>query len=176
MFTYKIDEESVRRFADKFSEDYKKRLRDALPLIRAEWQREFRRQDARMQKVWTPLKTWVDGKTKSKNIAGGIDPRSYAARKKREYYRGKSSGGSVRYLRILKRTGVMLERYISRITISNVDLRVSINYPQGQAGLRARVHSGEYELPKGVLAYRPYDLERFKFVADRIIKREFNKD
>lgn len=182
MFTFQIDKESAERFKGRFGKEWRRRAEAGLAGVRQEWQQEFRRQDERMQKVWTPLKTWVDGKTASKEGSFiGRDPRSYAERKKRAYYRGKSGKSPVRYLRILKRTGVMLARYISGISINNRDLRVKINFPSGQIGQRAMSHQG-YDrqgnpvgLPQGVRAHRPYDMERFKFVADRALRREFNK-
>jgi hypothetical protein len=187
MFKISVSNEDAQEFADKFQNQSKSRIRQGLALIRQEWQQEFRRQDARMQREWTPLKTWT-ASTKPSRIRGnkvvvtGNDPKSYAERKKRAYYRGKSSGGKVKYLRILKRTGVMLERYISGISINNSTMTVSIPFPRGKVGVRAMSHQGYNSrgeavgLPFGVLAHRPYDISRFEMVANRVLRREMYRD
>lgn len=168
---FTISPESIQKFADTFKLQRKANMRIALAAIKRDWQAEFVRQDINQQKKWIPLKTWVDGKTASKNLNGGIDPRSYAAKKARAYYGGKSRKGPVRYLRILKRTGVMLERYISGIAIDEGSLNVEIQFPDGEVGVRAKTHFGLLRLPKGVLGIRQYDINRFKDLANQEIKR-----
>lgn len=172
---FTLDDASLNAFTSRFGRNKKRHIKQALAEIKREWQAEFKRQDARMQKVWTPLKTWVDGKTATKN-ATGIDPRSYAARKRRAYYRGKGGKSDVRYLRILKRTGRMLDGYIQGIEINDIDYTVSIPFPE-EAELRARSHQGRgVGLPRGVLSTRPYDLERFEFTASRALRRALTRD
>lgn len=183
MFSVTISKQDEDAFKEQFGKESKDRIRQGLALVRQEWQQEFVRQDERNQKTWTPLKTWVGGTlpVNPKRLVGGIDRRSYSARKRRDYYRGKTKGGQVRYLRILKRTGVMLQRYISGISINNTSLTITIPFPSGDVGKRAMSHQGYNSkgepvgLPKGVLAHRPFDTQRFLLTANRIIRRELNK-
>lgn len=174
LISFTISQESLDAFAKKFGDDKKAKVKTALGEIKREWQTEFVRQDKRMQSVWTPLKGYVTSKTGQQQPKS----RSYLARKTREYYSHKARAGSgpVRYLRILKRTGTMLDKYINGIHIDDVNVTVSIPFPSGAEGVRARSHQGITPLPFGVLSTRKYDLSRFKDVAEREIKRAMSVD
>jgi hypothetical protein len=180
-----IGENTFARFAERFTSGKKKQMRLVLQEIKRAWQAEFVRQDISQQKNWVPLKTWVGSKKPRKNSKSGIDPQSYAARKKREYYSGKSTGGQVKFLRTLKRTGVMLDKYIKGIQVNDAGFRVTVRFPNDTkgnfykksdaVGTRARVHAGRKRLPVGVLSAREYDLSAFKKIAKKEIERALTK-
>lgn len=172
-----FDSATLERFKLRFQKKSKEKVAKALNAVKREWQQEFRRQDVSMQSQWLPLKTWVthrSDKKRSSRIPAKIDSDSYYARKLKAYQSGKRNKDQfVKYLRILKRSGLMLDHYINGIRVNNTALTVTIPYPKSPyVNIRAKVHQGEYRLPFGVRAHRPYNLDRFRFVADREIRRE----
>jgi hypothetical protein len=112
------------------------KLEEDLKLIKREWQSELVRQQASLQSVWTPLKRTPKG-------------RSYYERKRHEYFGSKGHGGAVRFLSILKRTGHMMDGYVSGIIVDNNALTVTIPYPN----TAARVHQ-EGPLPPGSISIK----------------------
>lgn len=157
MFTFKIDENSVEIFGKRIEDATKGKIKKGLGDIKREWQKEFVRQRARLQSKWTKLKGYTikDGKRTG-------EKGSYYARKREEYLHHRNN---VRYLSILTRTGEMLEGYIQGIRVDNINLSVEIPFPN----LRAEVHQGIREKPRGMLAYRPFEVEKFEDIAIRIM-------
>jgi hypothetical protein len=148
---FTVNEDTLEIFGNRFADAKKSQIRRGLESIKREWQSELVRQQASLQSVWTPLKRTPKG-------------RSYYERKRHEYFGAKGKGGAVRFLSILKRTGHMMDGYVSGIIVDNNALTVTIPYPN----IAARVHQ-EGPLPSGVLALRPFDTTKFIDKAINII-------
>ena len=146
LFTFKLDESSVDILGERILEATNANINKTLTAIKAAWQAEFLRQHKILQSVWVPLKLTPQN-------------RSYYDRKLREYQEGK-----IQYLRMLTRNGHMLAGYIHGISIDAVNKSVSIPFPAGYEE-RAEVHQGFRALPIGVLAHRPFEVDKFEDIA-----------
>lgn len=160
---FTISDESLKEFGRRFRAGKEKNVKDSLANIKREWQAEFIRQQRRLQNVWTPLE------------------KKYGERKTHEYYSAKgklahgNTSGQVRYNTILRRTGVMLAGYISGIQIDEGNYSVSIPFPEGAAGVRAKSHQGVIGLPPGVKNIRPWDTDKFVKEAEKQIREALLK-
>ena len=162
LISFEIDDNSVDVFGKSIEDASKASIKRGLSETKRAWQAELVRQQRRLRSSWTPLKKIPKGK-------------SYFDRKQYEYYSGKSKNGKVRFLSILKRTGRMMQGYVNGIRIDNVNLKVEIPFPLG-AEVRAKVHQGLLPLPTGVLAHRPFELEKFEDLAIDIMSDAITKD
>ena len=157
MMQFALKEISLVRLVEHVDESIKSSIEDGADDLRREWGYELYRQQLRFHRggQWAPLDA------------------GYAKRKAREF--GQSSS-EVRYNTTLRRTGRMLAGYVNGITI-NTDTsttEVSMPYPDGELGIRARAHQGVIPRPKGVVA-RPFDLEGFTQVALDVFTKALNK-
>lgn len=163
LFTVEIDDNSLLEFGRKFRRGKQNAVAKALDEIRRDWQQEFVTQ----QRNFHRSKRWPD-----------LNP-DYLDRKRYEYS-NRSRYPEVRYVTTLKRSGRMLARYISGIQVDTSNYSVSIPFPidpfgRDKQGIRALVHQGVVGQPKGV-PVRPWDVNRFGSIADRIIRNALTRD
>lgn len=167
MIRIAIDEDTFAKFGQRYRRGKINAVKKALDEIRAQWQLEFVRQQSRLSRSkWPRLKGFpiTTGKT-------------YYARKRRELYSHKHP--EVHFLTPLKRSGRMLDGYIKGIQVNTQDLFVRVPIPidpfgNDKRGRRALVHQGLVPAPPGVSA-RPFELDRFQLVGQRILKKALTK-
>jgi hypothetical protein len=151
LFSVKIDDESLKAFGRRFRRAKLKQVDIALGEIRREWQADFVRQ----QRQYASGGTWA--------------PLSPAYRERKERERGDPRFPEVRFVSLLKRGGAMLDGYINGITIDPTNYTVTIPFPTGSLGVRARAHQGVSGRPVNMPA-RPFHTDRFARLANRILR------
>ena len=162
MFTFQVQEASLDKLVLRYYNTIDKNMEEARSEIRVAWGKELYKQQLTYHRssFWPPLS------------------KAYATRKARQY---SQSGNDVRYNTTLRRTGTMLKGYVDGIQVNEKfadgSLGVTMPFPQGQAGIRAKAHQGVIGRPQG-MPVRPFTYEGFHQIAfdkyKQAVKKSFD--
>lgn len=186
LLKFTIAPESLTAFGIRFTSDKKRQVRIALYNIRREWVVALARQQEAFQGGWAPWSTYGGhelssrSNSKGRKIGGKVTQRwrSYAQRREAEKRRPPAG---VKYFTILKRTGRMMDRYLKGIRVDESRYAVIIPWPSSGTSdksvtIRAKVHQGVLEQPKGSKGPRPFNIAEFDQLARTIINAAIKSD
>lgn len=151
MLSVDLHGDNLREFGRRFRRYTRKHVGIALEDVKNQWRNEFITQQREFQNEWEPLSD------------------AYAKRKNKEYFRRR-----INHNIILSRMGDMIDGYIQGVIVDLPSNSVSLQYPAGDVGIRAKAHQGEIGQPKN-MPIRPFDLDRFEEIAYRRFQEVYNR-